>query len=1496
MPRNGLHRSEQAARRFATHGSLRPSLSGCVALVLDAAVWYAALLFDERTLVAGALAGALALAVALLIAVLQAVCVARVDRRDIGRSTGPRNVMLRDGQRSKGDSHVGSARLGRWLRSQLRFQLWPHGVTVMRQYEQRDQDGEAIARFAGELPQARGLFCSAREAWRWKDPFGLFVVRVVLRSDAEHAMLANPEPAAGAKAAGLGPHPRDRTQGESTPLVRDYVAGDPPKLIAWRQSAHRGTLMTRETSRESKPTIVIVLDARTPGVTQAQVESEVMQALMLIRGVSGRERDIVVTDGVRSAATAHERIRLLASMCAIAGTAAEALAPEIRRLAQGIQGPATVVLLAAANEGALSSALREELPPGSLRIQTVDGAAGDERNPPLRHIALSSSPDAIYLGQAHGQAQPGRNAAMNAAAAQRPRSSRLHRNDLVTALALLAFFELAVHGCAVLVAPDGFWVWFARIAFAMIAAGHALPERSDVRELARAAIASLAIVLAAAAMVLVRVRSITGIWLFDAAAYTRSASGMPSAPNDSFWQRAWQLLESCFQQGFDALIEQLPPVSVRPSSDLVLIVVVAVAALIARWLLVYRTLAPVFALMPLAALAADAILLGHKSPAWFMTLATVAFMLSLWSRKPAWSAAYESAESARPEDAAESEQPGHADPIALPTLSSVLVAALTMALTGSAMNLAYAVPLSIGDSTGLLSANTINPMVDLKRSLAQGSSATVLEYASEHPRYLRMSTLDDFNGDTWRYDRELARNGDFYGSPLLSAGEGQGGRSRTWWFDDPLAVYLNLQYLGLGSATTSLYGDGGDYSTISGNSGSATPSPFMARADIRIESLSSRFLPVAGDPVNFTGVDSSWLVDDQGIVYNPARPTTRNMRYSVLGAYLEPISSDSGFDQISRVEALRESMIAEQPGTSMSWRERSASRRAAASDAAGSGTSIDGNWLLMPLSIRAGGDVVDASGAVVGEVGESSGTLADAGGKSTELRNIVFNDALNQRLGFSTRDEPYGLAFENAEMLTLAMLVDASAAPAQGWEGGDAGAAGDDGLAAWQRNPGSTLADMFRRHDLGAAGVITSGAETNDRTTIPRSAMQRIAASEQRIQQQYTQLPVQLPARVRAIVDAARAAGTPAAGNDADSQIAAMRYLVDYFADARNRFAYSLDAPDGGGRNNMQVIDDFLETRSGFCIHYASALAVLGRAMGVPTRMVLGYRAGDETSERNGSYAVAAKQLHSWVEAYIDGVGWVPFDVTPASEDQSSVATGISSASSNASATAAPSQSTPSSASTSRENAPSPTSGDSAAADAKPAQGADNGIFAMLLGMSRWVRIVLWLALGMLLAAAAACAPAALRAKRRRRRMRTIGSASQLVHDRGKAAQAWILAWDELQDTAWDAGVRWNQNRTDRDIAAAIIQWLGQRVEQRSESSQSGGLADDVERLADAALAAAFSPDGGAPVGDLQERLEALIETLLQARRKSSRKGWLAAKLLPSSLLRRSRNDARSIA
>ena len=94
----------------------------------------------------------------------------------------------------------------------------------------------------------------------------------------------------------------------------------------------------------------------------------------------------------------------------------------------------------------------------------------------------------------------------------------------------------------------------------------------------------------------------------------------------------------------------------------------------------------------------------------------------------------------------------------------------------------------------------------------------------------------------------------------------------------------------------------------------------------------------------------------------------------------------------------------------------------------------------------------------------------------------------------------------------------------------------------------------------------------------------------------------------------------------------------------RREYRYDLESPSGGAQNPME---DFLfSSRRGHCEYYATAMAVLLRTLGVPTRNITGF--GAATFNHFGRfYVVRQSDAHSWVEAWADDVGWRRFDPTP---------------------------------------------------------------------------------------------------------------------------------------------------------------------------------------------------------------------------------------------------------
>ncbi|HLR55549.1 MAG TPA: DUF3488 and transglutaminase-like domain-containing protein [Actinomycetales bacterium] len=75
------------------------------------------------------------------------------------------------------------------------------------------------------------------------------------------------------------------------------------------------------------------------------------------------------------------------------------------------------------------------------------------------------------------------------------------------------------------------------------------------------------------------------------------------------------------------------------------------------------------------------------------------------------------------------------------------------------------------------------------------------------------------------------------------------------------------------------------------------------------------------------------------------------------------------------------------------------------------------------------------------------------------------------------------------------------------------------------------------------------------------------------------------------------------------------------------------------------ALDDFFINRSGFCVHYATAMTLMLRHEGIPTRVAVGFLPGQR--DTGGWMEVAANRAHAWPEVYFEGHGWIRFEPTP---------------------------------------------------------------------------------------------------------------------------------------------------------------------------------------------------------------------------------------------------------
>lgn len=136
--------------------------------------------------------------------------------------------------------------------------------------------------------------------------------------------------------------------------------------------------------------------------------------------------------------------------------------------------------------------------------------------------------------------------------------------------------------------------------------------------------------------------------------------------------------------------------------------------------------------------------------------------------------------------------------------------------------------------------------------------------------------------------------------------------------------------------------------------------------------------------------------------------------------------------------------------------------------------------------------------------------------------------------------------------------------------------------------------------------------------------------NEAAVQLNYTAIPTHLQTKTRQLAAQAAGSGTPY------SKALNLKNYISTHA------VYRLDIPEQD--TNRDFVESFLERGTGYCQHFASAMALLGRMAGLPTRYVEGYVA---IPNAEGAAYVTGMNAHAWCEVYFAGFGWVVFDATP---------------------------------------------------------------------------------------------------------------------------------------------------------------------------------------------------------------------------------------------------------
>lgn len=143
--------------------------------------------------------------------------------------------------------------------------------------------------------------------------------------------------------------------------------------------------------------------------------------------------------------------------------------------------------------------------------------------------------------------------------------------------------------------------------------------------------------------------------------------------------------------------------------------------------------------------------------------------------------------------------------------------------------------------------------------------------------------------------------------------------------------------------------------------------------------------------------------------------------------------------------------------------------------------------------------------------------------------------------------------------------------------------------------------------------------------------------------EEFLELPDGFPPAVRSLA----AEITDAAGTRFEQAL----LLEAWFRDPEV-FTYSTDVSTG---HSSLDLEDWLTDpesrnfRTGYCEQFATAMAAMARALGIPARVALGFTPGEVQPQADGSQVIVVRErnAHAWVELWLDAQGWVRFDPTP---------------------------------------------------------------------------------------------------------------------------------------------------------------------------------------------------------------------------------------------------------
>ncbi|GAB3912177.1 transglutaminase [Microlunatus endophyticus] len=305
--------------------------------------------------------------------------------------------------------------------------------------------------------------------------------------------------------------------------------------------------------------------------------------------------------------------------------------------------------------------------------------------------------------------------------------------------------------------------------------------------------------------------------------------------------------------------------------------------------------------------------------------------------------------------------------------------------------------------------------------------------------------------------------------------------------------------------------------------------------------------------------------------------------------------------------------------------------------------------------------------------------------------------------------------------------------------------------------------------------------------------------------------------------------------------------IQSYLRDPDN-FTYSTKPRPGSG---YQALENFLfKDKHGYCEQFAASMAVMARAVGIPSRVAVGFLPG---TKHGDVWTVTARESHAWPELYFSGYGWVRYEPTPSGVTGSAPSWSV------------PQSQTPDDPSTSNPEPQQPAITVRPTVQPRHDQAQDHTAGTVTDQGTNWGAVA-GVGGGLVLLLALLATPGTIRSARRRTRL---GGSFADPADRVEAG------WAEVRDTFVDLGRRWPAG-SPRSIAESA----GRHADQPTRQALAE-LAVLVER---GRYARDFGDVAGA--AGVAELVKTIRGGMLADRSSRSR---MAMRIFPNSVFRRAR-------